>query len=175
MNQKWEDKPRAVEISARSVSALASSKPILNLSSSQRLWNAAYADIQKDEDTTKLEKAYVSILSSVLGGDTNASIGNLALQDPSKRQQYMKTLAEKSLTRIPHYSKIPDEAVNCVKGLTNMVSLAVGDINQAAIPWAGVCIFLQVKFNPRIIFFHCLMVLDINKPYKYGEDKNKGA
>lgn len=135
-----------------SVSSLANSKLIPNLSPSQRLWNAAYEDIRKDEDTQKLEKAYISVLTSVLGDDSNTSTNNLAFQDPSKRQQYMKTLAEKSLSRIPKFAKIPQEFVNSVEGLKESVSLAIGDIHQAAIPWAGVCVVLQVKLNSVTVY-----------------------
>ena len=69
------------------------------ISTSQRLWNAAYDSLEKDDDTSELVRSYVNILTKVLkaekASDPSAPNDVLAeLKDPNKRQMYMVHLVE---------------------------------------------------------------------------------
>lgn len=114
------------------------------LSTSQRLWNAAYDSLEKDNGTAKLARSYIEILVEVLG----AKYEGADLNDPSKRQELMKELVRAGQAKIATPSRII-EGVGDVAGFIlsakGMIDAAIQNIPQAALPWAGVCVGLQVS------------------------------
>jgi hypothetical protein len=129
---------------------------------SQRLWNAAYENLAKNDSTAKLVKSYVEILTTALRAerapDTSASETDdisAELEDPVKRQTYMRNLVKDGQKNIATTSKIADGEVNVIEYIDqakNMISVAIRDIPQAALPWAGVCLGLQVSYCLCISF-----------------------
>jgi uncharacterized phage infection (PIP) family protein YhgE len=125
------------------------------LSTSQRLWNAAYNNLEKDDSTAKLVNSYVKTLTTILkakrASDTSASEAadvSAELKDPVKRQTYMKDLVEEGRKKIATTSKITegvDNVIGYIEKAKGMIDAAIGNIPQAALPWAGVCLGLQVR------------------------------
>lgn len=125
---------------------------------SQRLWNAAYENLGKNDNTAKLVKSYVKILATVLRAertsDTSASeIDDISaeLEDPVKRQTYMRDLVKEGQKNIAMTSKIAegvDNVIEYIDKAKDMISVAIGNIPQAVLPWAGVCLGLQVRYYP---------------------------
>ncbi|KAL6830725.1 WD40-repeat-containing domain protein [Trichoderma sp. SZMC 28015] len=122
-------------------------------SKSQDLWNAAYESLAEDKDTVKLVRSYVTILATVLKTTLPEAEVLTHLNDRSKRQDFMRKLVEKGQARlsVSTVSNILNgvgavaEFIVSVKGL---VDAAVQNIPQAALPWAGVCIGLQILASP---------------------------
>lgn len=80
-----------------------------------RLWNAAYENLGKNENTAKLVKSYVKILTTVLkaerASDTSASETDdisAELEDPVKRQTYMRDLVKEGQKNIATTLKIAE-------------------------------------------------------------------
>jgi hypothetical protein len=128
------------------------------LSTSQRLWNDAYDGLENESDTAELVKAYLQTLTTVLKAETDpdsSSSGacnvSAKLKDLAKRQTYMKKLVEEGRARVFTASKITRavgyvaEFILSAKG---MIDLAIQNIPQAALLWAGVCVGLQVSNYP---------------------------
>ena len=121
---------------------------------SERLWNAAYDSLETDN--AELVMSYVKTLETVLGAnpgvapDTNISA---ELHNPAKRQMHMRRLVEEGQAKISRASKITN-GVGDVAGFIllakGIIDLAVQNVPQAALPWAGVCIGLQVSSRPSI-------------------------
>jgi hypothetical protein len=138
---------------------------------SQKLWNDAYDRIEKEED--KLVMAYVEALTRFLDPSaagasdvlshkdpkaektTNASNAktidiSVELQDRTKRQMYMEKLLENGQAKIRKASKmtkIVGAVAETVLSVKPVIDLAIQNIPQAApaaLPWAGVCVGLQV-------------------------------
>lgn len=127
------------------------------LSISQRLWNGAYDSLENGTDTTGLVGAYVQTLTTVLmteAPDTSASGApkvSTELNDPSKRQTHMKRLLEEGRAKVSTLSKIMKgvgDVAEFILSAERMIDLAIQNIPQAALPWAGVCIGLQVSSRP---------------------------
>ena len=125
------------------------------LSTSQRLWNAAYDNLEKNDNTTKLVKSYVKTLTTVLNAkrasDTSASEADdvsAELKDPVKQQKYMKDLVEEGQKKIATTSKITEGVGDVIQNAKGMIDAAIGNIPQAALPWAGICLGLQVRHHP---------------------------
>lgn len=114
------------------------------LSTSRRLWNAAYDSLEKEKDTAKLAGSYIEILVKVLG----VKYDGADLNDPNKRQELMKELVQAGQAKIATSSKII-EGVGDIAGFIlsakGMIDAAIQNIPQAALPWAGVCVGLQVS------------------------------
>jgi len=123
------------------------------ISTSQRLWNAAYDSLKEDDDTAELVRSYVKILTKVLkaekASDSSAPDDISAeLEDPIKRQTYMINLVEEGLKKTATTSKITKGVGNVAQFILSakgMVDAAIQNIPQAALPWAGVCVGLQVS------------------------------
>ncbi|KAK4107453.1 hypothetical protein N656DRAFT_741730, partial [Canariomyces notabilis] len=123
------------------------------LPTSQRLWDAAYNCLAEDKDTAKLVESYMETLDRVLGDRTGKPAVDVSatLKDPSQRQAHMRKLVEEGQAKISKLSKITQgvgDAVQFVLSAKAMVDLAIQNIPQAALPWAGVCIGLQILLNP---------------------------
>jgi hypothetical protein len=135
--------------------ALDARQPPPVLSTSQRLWNAAYNSLENDEDTAELVKDYMNIMITVLHYRKPADLSALRthdvpteLKDPIKRQIFMKDLVEEGRAKISSASKITKgvgDVAEFILSAKGMIDLAIQNIPQAALPWAGVCIGLQVS------------------------------
>ena len=89
-------------------------------------------------------------LDKVLGDRTGGPAVDVSatLKDPSQRQAHMRKLVEEGQAKISTLSKITQgvgDAVQFVLSAKAMIDLAIQNIPQAALPWAGVCIGLQVR------------------------------
>ncbi|KAK3359288.1 WD40-repeat-containing domain protein, partial [Lasiosphaeria hispida] len=129
-------------------------QPTPALSTSQRLWDDAYNSLAEDKDTEELVGSYVNTLEEVLG-DKDSKISaaevSVGLEDPKQRQTYMRKLVEKGQAKNSTSLKITqrlDGAAQFVHSVKRMIDLAIQNIPQAALPWAGVCIGLQILLNP---------------------------
>ncbi|KAL7914489.1 WD40 repeat-like protein [Trichoderma velutinum] len=124
------------------------------LSKSQRLWNAAYNSLEEDKDTTELVTSYVETLTTVLGTRPDIVSGTdipANLKDPIMRQIFMKKLVEEGQAKISTPSKITKgvgDVAQFILSAKGLIDAAIQNIPQAALPWAGVCIGLQILLNP---------------------------
>lgn len=120
------------------------------LSESQQLWNAAYDSLKEEEGTRELVGSYLKTLMKVLGTDPDIVSDvdvSADLNDPTKRQMFMKKLVADGQAKISTSSSITKGVGDIAKFILSakgMVDLAIQNIPQAALPWAGVCIGLQV-------------------------------
>jgi hypothetical protein len=142
------------------------------LSPSQELWNAAYdslakggdttqdedtakeKDSAKDKDTAKLVKCYIETLATVLRAEVSdnhsldAKSVATGLEDKSKRQTHMRKLMKEGQAKISASSNITKRVGSVAQFILSakgMIDLAIQNIPQAALPWAGVCVGLQVS------------------------------
>ncbi|KAF7116900.1 hypothetical protein CNMCM5793_005530 [Aspergillus hiratsukae] len=136
-------------------------KQSAELSISQRLWNAAYDSLEQDKDTADLVKSYLKTLTAVLNAE-KPSAGSapqddkLEVESPTTRQEYLKELVSQGLTKIETSSKIKmavGDVAQFILSAKGMIDLAIQNIPQAALPWAGVCIGLQVSSHVLSVFF----------------------
>ena len=133
-------------VSPRGLSAFATSK---------KLWNAAYDSLESDE--AELVGSYVKVLETVLRSESSEGpalgSGGVAaeLEDPSQRQIHMQKLVKEGQAKVAKASKITKgvgDFVEAILKVKPMVDLAIQGIPQAApaaLPWAGVCVGLQVS------------------------------
>ncbi|PKX90474.1 NACHT and WD40 domain protein [Aspergillus novofumigatus IBT 16806] len=133
-------------------------KQSAELSISQRIWNAAYDSLEEDRATADLVKSYLKTLTAVLKAKKGSGVSapeddELAarLQSPTTRQEYLKKLLSDGQEKIETSSKIKmavGDVAQFVLSAKGMIDLAIQNIPQAALPWAGVCIGLQILLNP---------------------------
>lgn len=130
------------------------------LSKSQRLWNAAYDSLEEDEDTAELVMSYVKTLTTVLGARPDIVSGADAsanLKNPTMRQMFMKTLVEEGLAKISTPSKVTKgvgDVAQFIISAKGLIEAAIQNIPQAALPWAGICIGLQVSSTLVLCFLN---------------------
>jgi hypothetical protein len=118
-----------------------------SLSTSQRLWNTAYDNLESGGDSAELVRAYIEILRTVLATEADAD-ANASTEDPTERQIYMRKLVQDGQKKVASAAKITKglgDAAHFVLSAKGMIDLAVQNIPQAALPWAGVCVGLQVS------------------------------
>ncbi|KAH0555896.1 hypothetical protein GP486_006161, partial [Trichoglossum hirsutum] len=143
-----------VPLSAPPIEPQTEGRQTSTLSTSQRLWNAAYDSLENDKDTAELVRSYMKTLEQVLGAEASersAADVSAELKDPTKRQMHMKRLVEEDQARIFTPSKITrgmNGIVQFILSAKRMVDVAIQSIPQAALPWAGVCVGLQILLNP---------------------------
>ncbi|KAK4233816.1 hypothetical protein C8A03DRAFT_38447 [Achaetomium macrosporum] len=119
---------------------------------SERLWNAAYDSIETDN--AGLVMSYVKTLETVLGANPGVAPDtkiSTELHNPTKRQMHMRRLVEEGRAKISRASKITNgvgDVVGFVLSAKGIIDLAVQSVPQAAFPWAGVCVGLQILQNP---------------------------
>ena len=96
-------------------------------------------------------------LTKVLGAnipkivDSGAGDISAELEDPAKRQKYMEDLVKEGQSKVATASKIKKgvgDVARFVLSAKGMIDAAIQNIPQAALPWAGVCIGLQVGSHP---------------------------
>ncbi|TRX94301.1 hypothetical protein FHL15_004768 [Xylaria flabelliformis] len=124
-------------------------------STSQRLWNTAYDDLEKNEETADFVKSYINILNKALStqaSNTSTPENNFAkLETPADRQEHMRKLVEEGQKRFATTSKITgglQNVIGYIEKIKGVIDVAIGNIPQAALPWAGVSIGLQILSNP---------------------------
>jgi N-terminal domain of NWD NACHT-NTPase len=138
------------------------------LPASQRLWIAAYENLEKNDP--KLVQSYVKTLTTVLqakrasdASTSDADDISIELEDPVKRQTYMKDLVNEGQKKIATTSKIMegvDNVIQYIDKAKDMISTAIGNIPQAALPWAGVCLGLQVRYYPSHFIYQVFALLN---------------
>lgn len=72
---------------------------------------------------------------------------SLEMDNPVQRQATLKTAVDRGRARIEKSSKVTDMvggALGFINEIKGVIDLAVSGNPQAALPWAGVCIGLQV-------------------------------
>jgi hypothetical protein len=139
----------------------------VSISPSERVWNKAYESLETGE--AKLVRAYNCVLKTVLdpkialqtsdaGADASAE-----LEDPRERQARMRDLVEKCWARVTAVDKIENGVgtfVKIVLWAKPMIDAALVGFPQAALPWAGVCLGLEVSTRT----FSCLKWLLLITP-----------
>ncbi|KAK5631464.1 hypothetical protein RRF57_007178 [Xylaria bambusicola] len=125
---------------------------------SQRLWNSALDSLKEDEYTADFVRKYFIVLAKALSleGESPEAAGFndgiiVPLKDPADRQKYMRKLVEEGQEKIATTLKIAESvsnAIGYIENIKGLISAAIADIPQAALPWAGVCIGLQILSNP---------------------------
>ncbi|KAJ3579376.1 hypothetical protein NPX13_g1192 [Xylaria arbuscula] len=129
------------------------SKPKVSLS--EGLWNTAYDNLEDKEKD--LVSSYVRVLLQVLQGEGDgppSAISLAVMKDPVMRQEVMRQLVRKGQERISSVYKITTKMsdaaglVLSVRGLVDLTLQSVPQAAPAALPWAGVCIGLQILQNP---------------------------
>lgn len=119
-----------------------------SLSKSQDLWIAAFEDLAQRQDTARLVRAYIKTLTTVLTTRLSDDEVLACLDDRAKLQGLMKELVEDGQAKLSKRSNTANavsavtQFVVSVKGI---VDAAVQRIPQAALPWAGASIGLQVS------------------------------
>ncbi|KAM0520629.1 hypothetical protein ACHAPE_003026 [Trichoderma viride] len=122
-----------------------------SLSKSQDLWIAAFEDLAHRQDTARLVRAYIKTLTTVLTTRLSDAEVLACLDDRAKLQGLMRELVEDGQAKLSKRSTTTNavsavtQFVGSVKGI---VDVAVQRIPQAALPWAGVSIGLQILMNP---------------------------
>ncbi|KAK4105101.1 hypothetical protein N658DRAFT_564774 [Parathielavia hyrcaniae] len=132
-------------------------QPTPILSVSERLWNAAYDSLETDN--AELVMSYMKMLEQFLE--------LTQLHNPTKRQMHMRRLVEEGQAKISRASKITNgvgDVADFVLSVKGIIDLAVQCVPQAALPWAGVCVGLQVSSRPSntplcLAALTCLQIL----------------
>lgn len=113
----------------------------------ETIWDRAY-DALKTEDAALIQ-AYERILSSKLQNTEVAVDVNVINQhDKEKRRSQMHQLVKDGLDKISKETKVKSlvgSVLQTVNLAQNIVSEVVKDVPQAAIPWAAVCLSLEVR------------------------------
>jgi hypothetical protein len=152
------DTPRSIDVSGLPPKESSSDvqqptlDEVLQVSQSQQLWNQAYDALAGDDDNAKLVTAYVKVLEEVLGAKKGDSANgeNAHLEDPAQRQQLMTKLVEQGRSKVSRSNKVMtriadfSDAILSLKPLVDLVT-SVPQAAPAALPWAGVCVGLQVR------------------------------
>lgn len=123
-------------------------------SRSQQLWNDAYDILQDSSATAGIVESYAETLTFAITGQEgekpNVTSSSLAadLRDPIKRQAHMRNLVCQGREKFASDSRVA-QAVGDVAGFVlqarAVVDVAIKNVPQAALPWAGVCVGLQVR------------------------------
>jgi N-terminal domain of NWD NACHT-NTPase len=106
-------------------------------------------------------RTLTTILKAEKAPDTSssgASDVSAELKDPTKRQMHMKKLVEEGQAEVSTASKITrgvGDVAQFILLAKGMIDLAIQNIPQAALPWAGVCVGLQVSNHSSISWFPC--------------------
>ncbi|KAK4075235.1 hypothetical protein Purlil1_12725 [Purpureocillium lilacinum] len=119
---------------------------------SQRVWNSAYDSLKNDGNTATLVESYVRTLDKALGTGNDTGNGVAALLDDSDtRQRVMKKFVKAGQAKIATSSRLTKGVGNVaefIHKIKPIVDTAIGNLPQAALPWVGVCVGLQILLNP---------------------------
>ena len=123
--------------------------PLLEITTSERVWNRAYNALATDKATVGLVEAYVKVLPNAIDPDASAAGEfSLEMETPFQRQASMKAAINRGKAKIETSDKITNatgEVVSFINKFKGVVDVAVSSNPQAALPWAGVCVGLQVS------------------------------
>ena len=123
---------------------------------SEEVWNCAYNELAGDEATASLVEAYVKVLPKAINPnkDSNEPDNKEAdklhddMNNPIQRQKMMQSAINAGQAKIAKPSKAT-QAVGSVSSFVlkfkGVIDMAVQSNPQAALPWAGVCVGLQVS------------------------------
>lgn len=151
--------------------------PSDNPSLSQDLWNKAYDEIEADEED--LVKSYALALKVYLN-DKSPNEPPLSdteflaqFKDRAKRQEFMKNLLEEGKKRVARTVAVSNIVGNIAKTILRVkpaadIVLTVPQAAPAALPWAGVCVGLEVG-NDLLVTFITADRLDSLKSAKVDE------
>jgi N-terminal domain of NWD NACHT-NTPase len=101
-------------------------------------------------------KTLTMVLKAEKTPDTSASGASdvsTELKDPTKRQMHMTKLLEEGQAKVFTASNITKgvgDVAQFILSTKGLVDLAIQNIPQAALPWAGVCVGLQVSTHLSI-------------------------
>ncbi|KAL6693057.1 hypothetical protein J3F84DRAFT_401621 [Trichoderma pleuroticola] len=116
----------------------------------ETIWDRAY-DALKTEDAA-LVQAYERILSSRLQNTkVTAEVNVINQHDKEKRRSQMHQLVKDGLDKISQETKVKSlvgSVLQTVNLAQSIVTEVVKDVPQAAIPWAAVCLSLELLTNP---------------------------
>lgn len=127
-------------------------RPNPTVSVSEEIWNTAYDDLEATEG--ELVRSYVKILKEVLGresGEPSTSDLVAEMKDPLQRQKNRRELIQNGQRRISNVSKMTTKVGEIAdyilksKGIVNLTLQSVPQAAPAALPWAGVCLGLEVS------------------------------
>lgn len=134
--------------------ASSSSDDDQGLSKSQQLWNDAYDGLEDSGATSGTVQSYAQTLTIAIAGEDGEKPGpematlTADLKDPAKRQAHMRDLVQKGREKFADDSKLA-QTVGDVAGFVlqarGVIDVAIKNVPQAALPWAGVCVGLQVR------------------------------
>lgn len=122
------------------------------LSKSQTLWNEAYDRLKVDDAAKDVVASYETILLSVAQKQSpEIDIDSFDLENPLGRQKFSKILLQHGMHRTSKMSSATQKIGDVTKflqGITKTIDGAIQSIPQAAIPWVGVKIALEILSNP---------------------------
>lgn len=118
-----------------------------------RLWNGAYDALK--EDDPKLINAYETILSARLKEIQGINDEPLAANDisasPEKRCKQMHAIAQYGLNKSVKTASVAEKAeqgFQMFASVKSIITTALQSVPQAAVPWAGVCMGLEILASP---------------------------
>jgi hypothetical protein len=119
------------------------------LTTSQILWNEAYDSLKVEE--AALVKSYVKVMAKNLQPEGTGAVDAVLakMDDPVERQLAMEKLVRDGVQKIARTSAVANGVGVVADGFLkakSLVDTAIGNIPQAALPWAGVCVVLQVSW-----------------------------
>ncbi|KAG5929716.1 hypothetical protein E4U42_004875 [Claviceps africana] len=127
------------------------------LSKSQQLWNDAYDGLQDADATAGIVRSYAETLTLAIAGDDGQRLDTVTsslatdLKDPIKRQAHMRVLVKKGRDKFANDSRMAQavgDVASFVLQARGVIDVAIKNVPQAALPWAGVCVALQILTNP---------------------------
>ncbi|OJJ47397.1 hypothetical protein ASPZODRAFT_166592 [Penicilliopsis zonata CBS 506.65] len=126
--------------------------PILPSQLSREIWDAAYESLEGAEESAELVERYLGYLARVLAPDNLSAPADL--HDRNKRQEYMQRLVKEGQSKVSRASKICQrigtfaDAILAIKPIGDAAVTGIPQAAPAALPWAGVCLGLQMLSNP---------------------------
>jgi hypothetical protein len=124
---------------------------------SQNVWDRAYDELADADDTKDLVEAYAKVIPETLkpeDAEKSTENGNekavAEMRNPNRRRELMQGAVEAGMKKISNAKSTKAlDAAGKVSGfilkLKEPIDLAISTNPQAALPWAGVCIGLQVS------------------------------
>ena len=121
-----------------------STSDVLNINSTERLWNEAYDLLKRDEP--KLMNAYELLLAKELNGDTK---GNTIATNASERRAQMQEVIDKGLTKTESEAakkKSIGAVVQILNSVKNVVGAGLQPSFEATLAWTALTAALPVSW-----------------------------
>jgi hypothetical protein len=178
-----DSRPTAADLGAKEPQPVTESGVHQDPNLSQKLWNDAYdsleedegklvegyrktlAEVLVDEKLKDLKAKKATDTSTVGASDVSAELEKLKadisaeLKDRTKRQMYMEKLVKEGKAKVAKASKITKgvgavaETILSIKPIVDPVLKNIPQAAPAALPWAGVCVGLQVSNHHFLAWF----------------------